>query len=793
MKKSQPKKSLPYSVREKSKLNPVYAILLIAYLVIPAFAPSFHVIDSSGPKFLALAILNLLAVLVFMTNHDYRSRTEIRNGFFFNYIGFFYTIFVIISLLSFFQAINLPESVVVFSKLLSVFTATYVLYVIFSSHRGYVWLTALTLTIFLLFDCLTVFYHVIQYVNHDLASIDNIKSLYSNKNILSSAMFIKIPAALWLMVYYEGWKKKLGYLVFILAVLALLFLSTRAFYLGLILLVTAFVLFSLSRHFLKKGKLSVYKSLWFVGLLASLIVIFTLTQKFLYPKNKDTYNTGIAERLSTIKSDQARLTIWKMSFRIIRENPLLGVGIGNWKIQVLKYESPSSADFKISLKNHNDFIEVTAETGLVGGFTYLSVFFLIIFVFTRNLWRQRSDEEMVKYLFLPAFGILAYSVDAFFNFPNDRPEIQSLFAIFVAMATAFSAPDFSLKRRSLDISLSMQNLNRSIPAFFVVIFSLLLSGISILILIMNSKSLYYQSYISAGEKSGKLSYPASFFIEGFPVIPNLSWGGAPIKTYIATYLIKENKGREAVSLLKNDYSSPYDGRKEYYLSMAYDNLGMVDSALYWSHKALALKPLNASMNLFQSIKLFQTGRKEEAIQTLQLYLSKVKTNPEAWLKAAQFNFEMGNEPNALLLLDSAAKYLPENENIKKTKRSVSNSININPYKNLYKLAIQEFDAKRFAKALTLFNDFINKKPDFSEAYEHRAVCLFVTGDYSKSLLDIEKALNKGGGNEAFLINLRGINFDKLGKHDAACNDFKNAMEKGNTDAAENYRKLCEQK
>ena len=126
----------------------------------------------------------------------------------------------------------------------------------------------------------------------------------------------------------------------------------------------------------------------------------------------------------------------------------MGVGTGNWKVVVLKYENLDLKDFTYMYKSHNDFLEITAENGLPGGLAYTAIIGLILFCFFKTSLKSIKDDSRLKFLFLPAFGILAYSVDAFFNFPADRPEIQSLFAMYVAGGIAFSGPGFTFNNQS---------------------------------------------------------------------------------------------------------------------------------------------------------------------------------------------------------------------------------------------------------------------------------------------------------------------------------------------------------
>ena len=774
-----------------------YLILLYAYLLIPLFTPNLYTLDTLGPKFVSLAGINLISMLVLLLDKDFRLRPEIQSGLFRNSIGFAYSLYLLITFLSLLQVHNLPEALITVAKIVSVFSAAYFLYVIFSHNRGYVMHVIIVLTLLLVLDCFTVFYHIMDYISKQVPSIYEIKSIYSNKNILSASLFIKIPAAIWLVLFTNGWKKYLGYTVFFMGTLATLFMSTRAFYLGLLLLVVALTLFFILRRFAVKEDFSLRKIAQVAGLLVAAVLVFSFTQRFLYPKTIDTYNASVIGRLSTIKGDEVsanlRLTNWKRSLILFKQHPLTGIGIGNWKIEVLKYESPLSNNFIISYKNHNDFIEVTAETGLFGGLAYLSVFFLILFIFIKTVLDPNKDIGQLKYLFIAAFGVLAYSVDAFFNFPNDRPEIQVLFALYVSMGVAFSPRNFSLFPQSGNKPEVEKNKARLILVRSGAVLTVLFLGATTYILYLNAISLHYQRYVFEDEKGNKFSHSADYFMDAFPSIPDISCLGAPINTYKARYLINENRPKEAIQILKNDRTTPYDARREYYMCMAYDKLGNNDSTIYWGLKTLELKPLFSNMVSVVSSRLFNAGRKKEAIANLDRYLNLVKTDPEVWLQAADLNMKTGNPAKAMQLLDSAKRNIPDNTSIVNNWWSVHNMLYIKPYDELYNRANQAFADKHYPEASKLLSEFISKKPGLTESYQNRALCLFRTGEYAKSLSDIQIAMSKEDRNEAFLLNLRGVNYVSMGRTEDACKDFEAAMNKGSEDGKVNYVKFCVQK
>jgi len=648
-------------------LNPVYILLLWAYLLLPVYMPDFGAVNSNGPKFLAMAILNLVSLVVFLSDREFRQDAGLKSGFFRNSMGIVYGLFMLISLLSFSQALNMTAAVMNFSKLFTVFSASYMLFVILKRHRGYFRHIAIALAFMLLIDSVTVYYEIVKYIAGNVVSIFEIQSVYSNKNVFAAAIFVKVAASAWLMFFGSGWQKKLGYITVFSAALAIFFVSARAFYLGLVLLSAALALYAVLRFIRIKDKTPLIHAMHFAGLLVLALVVYSLTQRYLFPKDKDTiaYNKDVVTRVTEITHEIApppssepatpgyiRLSSWSRSARLLREHPWLGTGTGNWKIEVLKYENPGKADYNYLSRNHNDFMEIGAETGLIGGLAYLVLVFLAPFGFLRASWRATTGDEKLKYLFLPAMGMLAFSVDAFFNFPADRPEIQVLFAVYAASAAAYwitgghsksdglhnssarypvtdghtksdglhnssarypvtdghtksdglhnSSAGYPVtfgqtKADPAQISASIPRIQRIFFNKITAAFMILLLFISAYVLFQNVKSLRFQRYVQADDAGNRLTHAASFIASGFPSIPNVTDRDEPVATIKARYLIHENRCREAITLLLADHSSPYDSRREFCLARAYEKIGSPDSAAVWLERAYKLKPLLKSV------------------------------------------------------------------------------------------------------------------------------------------------------------------------------------------------------
>jgi putative inorganic carbon (hco3(-)) transporter len=625
-----------------------YSIIILAYSLVTVLTPNLNTFDSNGPKILMLAVLNLVAYGYLLLRKDFRSDSTAFPGFISNPAGMALIAFLLFSLLSFVAAINISESILQVCKVFNLLATTYILYLVFRKGEVYFRQMAFVFTLVLLMDCMTVFYNISLFIDGKLATIADIKSIYSNKNILTAAIFVKIPFALWFSTFFTGKLRTFGNFVLFLAFAAIFFMSARAFYLGSILLAAGYIVFLAIRYFREKEKSFLRQMLIFILIISSSFILYLLTQSYLYPASNDIYAESVAKRMGTITSDSAsrgRSLAWAGSAIMIRENPLVGVGTGNWKIRELQYENPVKTDYKYLVKAHNDFLEVTAETGIPGGLAFLAMFIIPFIYFIRLVFRK-SGNDALKLMFLAAVGILCYAVDSFFNFPADRPEIQILFASFLAGFIAYSS--------SFQLTLKIPGgLNLLLRTVFVV-----LMGFSVYIFQLNFKSLKYQRIAEEEILSGSLSTAPEVIMAGLPFTPDLNSSGEPVEVIKARYLIGDNRLDEAINLLLPYKGSPYDARREYFLAMSYGMKGMNDSALVYLERSHDLKPLNFKTSAILCKMLSEKGDQKKAQDVALGYLKKLPTDRQMWFVAIDLCEKYGNPEEALAVNDSALKYIP---------------------------------------------------------------------------------------------------------------------------------------
>jgi len=620
-----------------------YSIIILVYGFITVVTPNLYTFDSNGPKFLSLAILNLLVFVFLLTRKDLRNQRDGYDFFFRNKIGFIYFLFLALTLLSFIKAINIFESIIMFAKIFTVFTAAYIISIILRSDKRYLTHLAFALSFLLIADGFTVFYHIFTNVMAGKGpNIFEIKSVYSNKNILAASLFVKIPFALWLFSFKKGWFRILGIFSLFIGFLGVLFMSTRAFYIGAIVLFLVYVPFLGISYYRKNEKRQLLYLLISLAIIITMgFVFFTFVLKHFYPKSDQSgYSVNFITRLKTsVQGEPARIASWGRSVKLIKENPLLGVGTGNWKVAVLKYENPVKEDYIYQYKTHNDFLEIASETGVLSGLLYISIFVLIATNFIRAFIKKGATEQFYAFLFLPAFGLLCYSFDAFFNFPLDRPELGSLFAIYVGAGIAFSSSrqpavgsqesavssqqshgTQNAKRETQNAERGTQNLepgtwnlervtrhpSRVTYSLILLFLPMMLAAIYVLIVLFNS--LHIQRLAKEDLMNPKLMEPTGWILTSYPLFPNLSMEAEPVVVSKARYLFRDNKYADAYIGLggiyyeKGEYDlevSNYERAVEinpdkceylYYLGTAYEDTHRYDKAVKAYEEVLSIRP-----------------------------------------------------------------------------------------------------------------------------------------------------------------------------------------------------------
>ena len=806
-------------------------LIILAYIFIVTFTPNWMALDTNATKFMTLSILNLVAFIYLLSDRSIRQEPGILLKFFTTNVGIVYTGFLVMNLLSFIPAINIIESVVHFSKVFAVFSAVFILSVLLMRELRYVKMILVVMTLLLVFDSVSVFYYIGKFINGEVERISDIKTVYSNKNILASSIFVKLPFALSMLMFDKGRLKYLGWVALFFGMLATFFMATRTFYLGLILLSIGFLAYTLIHFLRKKERKYLSQAGAYMAALVLSLVVFSYIQQYHYPGMREArmeqrrleraearageeaesrprasggrHTQPVTEQLATISwetGSRNRTNAWIWSLDIIRENPVLGVGTGNWKVNILEYENQHNTGFIYLYKAHNDFLETMAETGVLGGLLFISIFLLVGWNFIKQ-YRKRADDPGVLFraLFLAAAGLAFYAVDAFFNFPADRPEILLLWALYLSMgiaATIIQKEEVAAEQADSSASDEQTVAKAKAPSFghpllpkVSALLTAALMGAVIYVLIVNFQSSKMQRIVYQDIMAGELRHDSDQFVGEFPVIPNLSIWGESITSLKARYLMDEGKSRETIDILKDDRDNPWDARREFFMATAYNNLGKQDSALIYSKKAYERKPhYFRNVHLLSSL-LQEKDREGEVGPILDRYLAHDKENAQAYLYATSFFNRQGELEHAWNHIDTAYQVMPRNEDIQNQHNFLQHRKFVAPHQDLYRQAAEYYNDNQYAEALPYLDEFIEKTPFDENVYRMRAFSHYHLENFEETIADINYTFEQGERNPV-LVNLRGVCYRALGENEKACEDFREAMEAGNASGETNYNNFC---
>jgi len=147
-----------------------------------------------------------------------------------------------------------------------------------------------------------------------------------------------------------------------------------------------------------------------------------------------------------------RIAIWKFTTLMIRDNPLLGSGLGTFEYNTLKYQAKffeqgqnrTIYPYGFAQKAHNEYLQLWAELGIIG----LSVFiWLMISYFNYGLKKLKSiKDEYGQGIIIGLMGaVVAVLVDGIFGFPFHLPATIVLFWLVLGLTVVISKENNQIK------------------------------------------------------------------------------------------------------------------------------------------------------------------------------------------------------------------------------------------------------------------------------------------------------------------------------------------------------------
>lgn len=118
--------------------------------------------------------------------------------------------------------------------------------------------------------------------------------------------------------------------------------------------------------------------------------------------------------LDPVTATSPRLLIWKGTWEMIKDHPLLGTGLGTYWLLWPPYRLPD--DSSGGYYAHNDYLQLWVETGLPGLVLFMAFLVFVLRIYIRALTRNNLSPAQKIELSALFAGLLAIAIHSVFSF-----------------------------------------------------------------------------------------------------------------------------------------------------------------------------------------------------------------------------------------------------------------------------------------------------------------------------------------------------------------------------------------
>ena len=759
----------------------IASLLLIFYLCI-GFIPNWQAVDKIAPQWLIMSILNSISIAYFIN-----SRKFLKNPLTLNIkskLTLTYLAFIVWAIGSLFYAINPTEVFVNLARQLNVFLMFFSMAILTFNLKNKSIFLSWVIMLILSIELYAVFNEAIGMVN-SLGTINGglLKGVTANRNITAFSILIKVPFVLYIIhINKKIWIKLLLGGIICAAFIAISMIQSRASFIAVGLIFISSMVLHATLHLKKINKINNLLQIGYV--LIPLLIAILINQTILSTKGADAVSR--AATISLSKNDGSinqRLRYYEDVLTHLTSNPLFGVGLGNWKLKSIDYESKDNDGYVVPYHAHSDFIQLGAELGIIGFLLYLGIFLLAIFYVYRLLQVGKLDVNEKVFLFFILTSLGVYGIDANLNFPIARPQVLVVWALIIALITSYYNKEGN-KRDKRNSSLQLNT-------YFLVL-AILLALPTIYINNSVFNSLKGQMILLQDFNSNQFNLPINQVENVVPNIPNITVTTIPINSVKARYFVNAKKYDKAMTLLdKGTRANPYLYYSEILKSQIFQEKGQLDSAKFYARKAFFGLP-NNDLHSTRYLNLINLTRDRNALEEA-FDLITAKNKPNNW-------------KNYLII--ASGLFPPKDKRLtKKAKRALELFPNDQEFKGLYNQiavgqaginnavnystkGLEYFDEKDYFRAAIEFEKAMKANPLDYAHIENAATANYLIGDLIKALDQINIVINDMNPLNGKCEYIKALIFIQMGDPIGACPLLETSRNSGYAQAEATFNQYC---
>jgi O-antigen ligase/tetratricopeptide (TPR) repeat protein len=757
---------------------PIVSILFTALYLIVHFIPDLGGADVMGAQWLYSSSLDLVVLgYIFINRARYKEAITVIYTFKFTLL---FSLLLLWAIGSYFYALNPTETLVTLARLIT----TYILFInisilFYKQNVQQVFnIVSYIVAFILLYDSIYVlkgFSNNLEEMNLD----QNILSLmgnHGNKNVMAASLLIKFPFVLWLLIKEKTYTKIASFFILLLGVIALFILNTRSTYVGLAIISAIFLLTTiLFKDKSNKKGIAIQLAYFLVPLLIGFFIANAILDNAVQMQGFQGGYGSVVKRAGDINVQSekgSRLHLWEGAIDYATKHPFTGAGYGNWKLASIPYEKEFTNDLFVPYHSHNDFLEMFADLGIIGGLSF-GLMFLLFPIYAITIWRNKN----AKAFYLPAtisfMAVTCYAVDAFLNFPAERTAMQTMLAVSAALVW------LPLGHLKMPANYAIK---KWVPAIYFTIACLLIVP-SIYIAKLTYDSLKVQKYVM-GEIDADPKMALDEVKQGLPSIPNLSTSTLPIPALIARYEFRDKHYDEALRLLReSDHVNPNLHYNDFIRTAVYASQQKFDSVAFYAKKAFYNWPRATS---YYKNVIFAAAKQKDTVEIQKAFnlYNKYRPSGEAWNQYLLGMYEVKNGTDLHLnsLLDSAIRAYPADSALFKNvinifSRSGTLALKNNIIVDYAAQGAQAFVKGNYTKAAQLYLKAIASDPTNYTHYENAGICYYTAKNYKEAVVYFKKAAQLPAANTGKSEFFMGMSFIALNDKSNACSALNAAKSK----------------
>lgn len=733
------------------KIKPEY-LFFGSYLLIAIF-PRLNSLDINNTQFLFISVVAFIH-FVYNTYKGYNKTN-------YSIVVFLFFAVFLLSVISYIPALNKPEAIIDSSRIFIMFL---VLLNVYNSTKNNINLLDLALKLIcvsLVFEVIAVLETFIRFYN--LAVVEKIgrvfiyKGLSGNINIGGFSMVLKSMILLYYLQNTSSRIRKIGLgIILTLSIFCISLTGSRGALLSMYVTIIVFIIINIKIYFDSKDSKYLFKP---INYLLPFTIIFIVTE-LIFNTLRMSYRTiQIIERGSN-----SRLDYWQSTIQAILDYPLIGLGIGNWKVLSISYGADYIKDYVVPHHSHNDFLQITAEIGILGGLIFLAIPLYTIFTIYRNSIINNKKIFNYKFIFI-LLAIIVYCADSSLNFPINRPIVVFTYVTLLAIVAS---------QYDKDSITYISSFFRS--KIFVILISVLGVGV-IYVSALNYQSSKEQVDLFLDYNSHDFANPIEEVDKWRDQFPSITQTGMPIKALKAHYYYQSGDTLKAIEMLKNQpyNDNPFLGVYEGKLGQIYSDLEMLDSS--YKYSKIAYNKL--SNNLLHAGYFMESLVDLKKYDELKGVFHKNKNNKE---EGVWYNFIKGvynpesdyNKDSLLFYLTDARRLFPENNFIKLAKQETEYGIaNIDQAEGQAATGSYWLDQGNYQQAYINYDIASQLLPTEFAYIQNMALAKISLAEYDKALELLNYAIDSMIIPQKYgrIYAVRGGVYLLKENISAACNDF----------------------